>query len=156
MPGGRKRKPTQRKIVEGTARPDRANPNEPTPAPGRPEAPVFLSGDERAYFGLIVARLTAEQRASSSHTEAIALLAQRFVEIDDASMIIQRDGRIYESKTTQGGLMIRSHPAVAQRSEAMRHAQSLLAELGLTPASLSKVSAPGGAAPGNAFLALVK
>lgn len=157
MPGGRKRKPTAQKKLEGTMRPDRANPNEPAPAPVRPQSPEALSGSERAYFDLIVARLAAEKRASSSHTETIALLAQRFVEIDDTTLIIQRDGRIYESVNEDTGtVMIRAHPACALKSEAMRHAQSLLSELGLTPASLSKVSAIPTAPAGNAFLALVK
>ena len=37
-------------------------------------------------------------------------------------------------------VMVKGHPAVGQRNEAMRHLQSLLAEFGLTPASISKVS----------------
>lgn len=50
-------------------------------------------------------------------------------------------GRTYETVNSQGGRMIRGRPEVAQRSDAMRRAQSNLAELGLTPASVGKVTA---------------
>ena len=52
---------------------------------------------------------------------------------------IAENGRSYTSDT-QNGFIHRQRPEVAMLNEARRHAQSLLAELGLTPASIGKVS----------------
>jgi P27 family predicted phage terminase small subunit len=55
---------------------------------------------------------------------------------------IEDNGRTYERRDETGALiMARARPEVGMRSEAMRHAQSLLSEFGLTPSARSKVSA---------------
>lgn len=103
-------------------------------------APSYLSSDEKKIFRRFVKLLESENRASPSHVDALALLAQRLIEVQECNEIIERDGRTYETRSDRGGnLIIRAHPVVAQRSDAMRHAHSLLAELGLTPASAKRL-----------------
>jgi P27 family predicted phage terminase small subunit len=69
---------------------------------------------------------------------------------------IEDNGRTYERRDETGALiMARARPEVGMRSEAMRHAQSLLSEFGLTPSARSKVSA-GQLAEDNPFAALEK
>jgi P27 family predicted phage terminase small subunit len=68
--------------------------------------------------------------------------------------IIEDTGRTYEQAGEDGAVkMIRARPEVAMRNEAMRHAQSLLSEFGLSPSARSKVSA-GKPAEENPFAAL--
>ena len=78
--------------------------------------------------------------ASRSHTEMLAMAALRLYEVERYTAVIERKRPTYESRTQQGGRMIRARPEVALRSEALRHAHALLAEFGLSPATVSKVT----------------
>jgi len=70
----------------------------------------------------------------------LAMLASRLEEIEICTIVIEDSGRVYASTTTlerkDGSVvekvMIRARPEVAMRNEAMRHAQSLLVEFGLS------------------------
>lgn len=82
----------------------------------------------------------------------------RIYEIEECNRIIQAEGRTYKSETvgktiidpvtnepkTMIKVMVKGHPAVGQKNEAMRHLQSLLAEFGLTPAAIGKIGAGDG------------
>jgi hypothetical protein len=50
MTAGRKPKPIALKPIQGTYRPDRANPNEPKPKSGVPSCPKFLQEDARKQY----------------------------------------------------------------------------------------------------------
>ena len=143
---GRKRKPDHLKIVSGTAQPCRMNPDAPIAAAELPVAPDWLSTRAAEIFSGMVGIIGEMGIASASDTAALALAASRLEEVEICTAIIEDGGRVFQSSAVfdeQGRLVkqqIKGHPAVAQRSEAMRHAQSLLAEFGLTPAARSKVS----------------
>lgn len=139
--GGRPRRSPQLKIVAGTDRPDREAKVADHVPPGPMIAPADLGENELRYFGQIVAMLEAEKRASPHHVPAVALLARRQVEIERLSAVIDVEGDTYRTTTPSGDKMIRARPEVAMRAEAMRHAQSLLSELMLTPVSALKIAA---------------
>lgn len=144
--GGRKRKPDHLKVVSGTARPDRMNPAAPRAATALPAPPASLSDAAAAHFRRVVSILDGMGIASASDIDALTTLALRLEEIDVCTVVIEDSGRFFTSAVEYDderrivSQQIKGHPAVAQRSEAMRHAQSLLAEFGLTPAARSKVS----------------
>lgn len=150
---GRKRKPHDLKVIHGTARPDRDNPSAPARSEGTPVAPDWLDELALAYFNQIVQVLDEQQRASPHDQHTIMNAALALGEVHECSVVIADYGRTYETTNSQGGQMIRPRPEVTQRSDAMRRAQSCLAELGLTPASVGKVSA-GGQDNGNPFDAI--
>jgi P27 family predicted phage terminase small subunit len=137
---GRKRTPDHLKIVAGTDRPDRMNPDAPKPAASLPDAPEWLSTRGAEIFEQLVAIIGPMGIGSSSDAAMLALAASRLEEVEICTAIIEDLGRTYTTTTQTGDTMHRSRPEVAQRSEAMRHAQSLLAEFGLSPAARSKVS----------------
>jgi len=137
---GRKQTPTALKVLRGTTRPDRLNPNEPAASPESPQVPPFVTGRAAYWFGVLAERVAELGIASRTSSEALGLAAVRAAEVEAHTSTIDRDGTHYETENSSGGRMIRPHPAVAQRADAMRHLQSLLAEFGLTPASLGKVS----------------
>jgi len=141
MATGRKRKPQDLKVIHGTARPDRDNPSAPARSEGSPVAPDWLDEIGLAYFNQIVQVLDEQQRASPHDQHTILNAALAMGEVHECSIMITDHGRTYETTNSQGGRMIRPRPEVAQRSDAMRRATSCLAELGLTPASVGKVSA---------------
>ncbi len=140
MPG-RKRKPDHLKVVAGTDRPDRMNPNAPVASTELPEPPRWLSARAAEIFRGLVATIDGMGIASADDTTMLALAASRYEEVEICTAVIEDVGRVYKSVNSQGAEMWRSRPEVAQRSEAMRHAQSLLAEFGLSPAARSRVSA---------------
>lgn len=143
---GRKRTPDHLKVVAGTDRPDRMNPDAPKPAASIPEAPDWLSARGAEIFDQLVAIVGAMGIGSSSDAAMLALASSRLEEVEICTAMIEDGGRTFVSNFTyddQGRVasqQIKGHPAVAQRSEAMRHAQSLLSEFGLSPAARSKVS----------------
>jgi P27 family predicted phage terminase small subunit len=116
------------------------NPDAPKPAASLPDAPEWLSTRGAEIFGQLVAIIGPMGIGSSSDAAMLALAASRLEEVEICTAIIEDLGRTYTTTTQTGDTMHRSRPEVAQRSEAMRHAQSLLAEFGLSPAARSKVS----------------
>ena len=157
---GRKRIPDHLKLVAGTARPDRTNPNPPVTPSALPEPPEWLSTRAAEIFLGLVGVLEEMGIASISDTAALALLSSRLEEVEICTAIVEDGGRSYQSsgrRNKKGQIIsqqVKRHPAVGMRSEAMRHAQSLLAEFGLTPAARSKVSA-NKAPESNPFKALL-
>jgi P27 family predicted phage terminase small subunit len=138
---GRARKPTHLKIVSGTLRKHRENDAEPVAAGGWPETPGWLSGPAAEIFVDTCGRMAALGTLSPEWSDAIADYASCINEAKLATAVIEDLGATYAMETKAGGTMFRARPEVAMRSDAMRRAQSLRAELGLGPASKSKVSA---------------
>lgn len=133
---GRKPKPTHLKILGGETRPHRVNYDEPSAQTGVASSPEWLSARATEIFAQISATLLGMSIASPDDQHALALLASRLEEVEILTAVIEDQGRTY---LTDSGLW-KARPEVAQRSEAMRHAQSLLVEFGLTPSARSKVS----------------
>lgn len=151
---GRPRKPSHLKIVTGTAQKCRMNPDEPTPERGAPDAPEFLSPRAAEIYAELCAHLDGMGVLSVVDARVVSMAASRLEEVEITTASVEDGGRTYETTNQNGERMIRPNPMVAQRSEAMRHAHALLSELGLTPASRSKVSANKKGA-GNPFKALM-
>lgn len=150
---GRKRKPSHLHAVEGTAQKCRMNPNEPVPPGDLPSSPLYLSQKAREYFDLMTERIHSLGIASVADTEKVMMLALRLEEIELTTKDIAENGAVFRSvKPIEGAfeadgntvlsVTVRPNPAVSQRSNAMRQAQSLLSDFGLCPSSRGKVSAP--------------
>lgn len=139
---GRKPLPDKLKVIQGTAQPCRMNPDAPVPSSGVADAPAWLSERASEIFAQLSAILEGMGIASPDDQAALALLASRLEEVELMTAAIEDGGRTYDQKDAEGEVrMRRAAPEVGLRNEAMRHAQSLLAEFGLTPAARSKVSA---------------
>lgn len=134
---GRKRVPDALKLVAGTARACRMNPNAPVASKGIAVVPETLSGRGAEIFSRLSAVLEGMGLASPVDQDNLTMLAQRLEQVELLTVIIEDAGFTYQ---TVGGLW-KGRPEVAMRSEAMRHTQSLLSEFGLSPATRSKVSA---------------
>jgi len=146
------KKPTHLKAVQGTWRRDRDNSAEPHANPGIASCPEWLSARAAELFFQLTATLLGMGIASPDDQAALAMLASRLEEVELMTAAIEDGGRVYETVGAGGSMMVRARPEVAMRNEAMRHAQSLLGEFGLTPAARSKVSA-GKPADSNPFKA---
>jgi P27 family predicted phage terminase small subunit len=138
---GRPKKPTHLKIVSGTMRKHRENPAEPITKGGWPVAPNWLSERAVTIFEQTCQKMSGMGTLSPEWADVIADYASCLEEIEITTGIIEDIGRIYTTTTQMGDTMYRARPEVAMRSNAMKRAQSLRAELGIGPASKSRVSA---------------
>lgn len=153
MAGGRPRKPTHLKVVAGTAQKCRINKDEPKAKGGWPVAPDWLSERSSVIFDETCRRMSGMGTLSEEWADVIADYASCVEEIEITTGIIEDLGRTYTTTTQTGDTMFRPRPEVAMRSDAMRRAQALRAELGIGPASKSRVSA-GKSDEENPFKAL--
>lgn len=140
--GGRPRKPDHLKLVSGTAQPCRMNPNAPKPSEVEPEPPAILSDRAQEIFRSITGICRGMGMASADHTAMQMLIAMRLEEVELLYDLVNDPsvGRVYITTNMMGDKVFKSRPEVAQMNNAMRHLQSLLAEFGLSPAAVGKVS----------------
>ncbi|MCW7545429.1 MULTISPECIES: P27 family phage terminase small subunit [Aurantimonas] len=141
MAGGRPRKPTHLKVVSGTAQKCRMNPDEPQAEVGTPQPADWLSERATVIFFETCASMERMGTLSLEWGNVIADYASCVEEVEITTGIIEDLGRTYTTTTAAGDTMFRPRPEVAMRSDAMKRAQSLRAELGLGPAAKSRVSA---------------
>lgn len=155
MTAGRPPKPSALKVLEGTDRPDRANPDEPRP-------PIVTVGERpptwmrdrhaRAYWRELVPILSGARMLALTDTTALAILAKAYGRWRHYEDFIERNGETYDSKapakTPDGAAvtaapigMLRPRPEVAMRDKAEDRLVRLLIEFGMTPSARTRVSA---------------
>lgn len=143
MTAGRRPLPDWAKKVKGTARPGRMNQAAPEPEKVKPSPPRGLEPAAKKIFRELVKQIDRQGYASKSHARMLGLAAMRLAEVDLFTDTLIEKGYTYETVGSKGQKVIKSRPEVAMRSDASRHAQTLLAEFGLSPSSMSKVKVPG-------------
>lgn len=142
--GGRNRKPTALKVIEGTDRPDRANPNEPKAPPGDVSEPPELAGYALECWRDLAPLLTEMGLLDLSSARMLVALCEAYADWREAVDDIAAKGAYYEVNERQ-----LSRPAVGVREKAWRRYHLGLTEFGLTPASRARVEAKPTAAKGN-------
>lgn len=147
--GGAPRLPDEIKKQRGTFQACRSNPHAP-PATGMAprEVPQWLvdeGADSVEIYSQLIMSLDNMRVLSLEDEHCVALAASALAEVRHASRTIVDEGRTYETRTMSGEHMKRGHPAVAQKADAMRRAQSLLMQMGLTPATRATVGRSMGA-----------
>ena len=131
----RPRKPRALKVVEGTLRKDRDNPQAPGPPPGIPSAPAWLSRRAKAEWKRLAVELAELKIVAKVDRNALAALCDAVAELADANDVLEREGLFI---TTPQGFR-QAHPAVSIRRNAREAVRKLSAVFGLTPADRSKV-----------------
>jgi P27 family predicted phage terminase small subunit len=137
---GRKPIPTEIKALQGTLRKHRQNPVEPKGTPGRPAAPCWLSSRGVELFEVTCNKMAERGTLALEWRDAIAAYAASLEDAEIAAAAIRRHGATYMTHTATGDVIVRPRPETAMRSEAMRRAAALRAELGLGPASSLRVA----------------
>ncbi|AOH85735.1 hypothetical protein AWL63_19085 [Sphingomonas panacis] len=109
--------------------------------------PLHLSDLAQLLFRETSAILEHQGRADPSFIQLVAILAQRQEQIQRWQAVLEVVGDTCESTTVRKvdgqqviTTMIRARPEVAMLSDAMRQAQSLLGELGLTPSAFLRLT----------------
>ncbi len=134
---GRKKKPTKLKLLEGTNRKDRENPNEPQYEPALPEPPSFLSKDALEHWHELGAVLVEKGLLSTVNKGSFVMLCESWGEFVEAKRKLEGKDAITE--TTNKNAVQDLWVGVANR--ARESYMKRIVEFGGTPASAMKVSA---------------
>ena len=135
----RPRKPTQLKIIKGTAQKCRMNPDEPQPSTGDMTPPDHLSELAKKHFAVLVSRLDGIGCASDTFTEIAALAASAFDTWQICEAVIERQGIMMMMPGACGEMYPKEHPAVGTRQKAWQTYRMCLTHMGLTQSDISKV-----------------
>lgn len=138
----RPKKPTAMHELQGTARPDRANPNEPRLPTQVPDAPSWVDEDPttRALFDQVTRYVTDMNVATQVDGLALSLLADQLALYIELRQHIRKEGTVITTVGSQGQEKTQSHPALPQLNTTLGSIHKLLREYGLTAASRSNVS----------------
>lgn len=145
---GRKVLPMEIKKAKGTFQACRHK-GTPETSDKKPVPPSWLTPRAKQIFHLLSKRLG--DRATATYTEVQALCASRMDEAERFDKILNEASYVYITANSFGDQVMKPRPEVAMRKEAMRHVQSLLAELGLTATAAHKVGATQEKKKGNEF-----
>lgn len=132
----RPRKPTALKVVQGTSRKDRTNPNEPKVKTSIPSCPSHLNADAKREWKRITKELEKMNLVSEFDRSALAAYCQAYGTWVEAERGIKQDGMI---SVTPNGLMVQS-AWLQIRNKSLEQMHKYAVEFGFTPASRSKVS----------------
>ncbi len=133
------RKPTDLKLVAGTARKDRSNPNEPLPEKVAPTCPAHLSDEAKVQWGRLCVELELMGVLTRADGIALEALVRKHCEVVTLAALVDKHGHLYETKATNGEFALKGNPAVAMLHSAETELRQMRSEFGLSPASRTKV-----------------
>ena len=138
---GRRPKPTALKLVTGNAGKRALNKTEPKPRREIPSCPAHLDDSGKVAWGRLSVLLDRMGVLTEADSFALERLCDCYADILACRILIERDGRTYETVDQGGNTLIKNNPAVNQLRAADSQFKSYLVEFGLTPAARSKVHA---------------
>lgn len=142
--GGTRPKPLAVKLAQGTVRADRMPQNAPTgdlaTVDKLPAPPAWLNMRQAEYFRQVAVLCSRMKVLAFEDTLMLMLVACRLEEFERLQEDIEHEGNTYQIVDKAGNTLMKANPKVAMKNDAMRHAQSLLCEFGLSPSARSKVS----------------
>jgi P27 family predicted phage terminase small subunit len=143
-PRGPKTKPTNLKILTGTARSHRINPQEPKPQVAAPQAPEHLTDIARDEWVRVVEELVNLGILTNLDRGALAADCQAYGRWTAAETAL---ARMAEKDAVTEGLIIRTksgniiqNPMVGVANKAMADMVRYAAEFGLTPSARTRVA----------------
>ncbi|MAR55844.1 MAG: phage terminase small subunit P27 family [Rickettsiales bacterium] len=154
---GRKRKPTNIKLVTGNPGRRPLKRSEPAPKTGKPSRPAHMSKRAKLAWPKFIKMLGDMDVLTLADAAALEALCETYADLLEAreslskplsyfdkdgneKIICPANERTYLS-WSQHGVMARSRPELATISDAHKRLMSALAEFGLTPAARSRVQA---------------
>lgn len=147
---GRKALPDNVKQLRGTERKARVNKQKPVLDSTRGAVPPdFLNGVARAEWARVTPELEAIGVLTNLDLAILAAYCTAVAMLHEACQQLEANGPVYECETKDGGVMQRKSPWIEIQNQAVRNIISTSSELGITPASRSKVSTVGKDQPEN-------
>ncbi len=144
MPAGRPPKPTSLKLLQGNPGKRRLNKDEPEFDPANPAPPEVLDEEARTEWYRLIGGLRRSGVLTESDTATFAAYCMAFSRWVQAERALQR---MREADPVMNGLMLKTsngnivqNPMVGLANTAMRDMAKFAGELGITPASRSRVT----------------
>lgn len=132
---GRKPLPDRIKQLKGTLRPHRINGDAPTPPPGMPAMPFWLSKKGQPFWKQYAEEFHDMGILTTMDQAAFGCLCEIISTIKAMNKILDQDGiLIYE------GSVPKKHPAFGILKDAWAQLRAFAVEFGMTPSSRSRVS----------------
>ena len=136
---GRKKLPSNVKILKGTNRKSRENPNEPVPDTCIPDPPDFLSDYAMDEWNRITRQLENLNLISEMDMAALALYCQAWGRIEKYERMVAAKGEAGEIyKTTNGNYQL--SPLMWVINKAYEQVYKFISEFGFSPASRARLS----------------
>lgn len=110
---------------------------------GLPKIPQHLGAQGKYWFRRMAEELNAEGIISQLDARALELLVEAYTEYRHHCEILDVEGYTYRTKTQNGDVLIKAHPAAAMKADAWKRIWAMLAEFGMSPASRAKVNTAG-------------
>lgn len=136
--GGRKRLPEKVKELKGTARKDR-RPSGPGPDGQKPVMVGSVSRRAQEIMDRLMGCVDDLDYLDSHHADVYLLAAVRLEQVEKHYDFLKKNGYTYTNVSRYGGKTIKPRPEATMLNQALRHAHSLLAEIGLTPNAMSRI-----------------
>ena len=133
----RPRKPTVRKKLEGTLRPDRMNLAEPEIVATEPTPPDAITAGAMTHWRDLAPKLSGQRILAETDRHILRILCEVLAQYDECEEILAEEGRFYDS----GSGVKREHPASKKQGELMKEIRAYSSRLGLSPADRAKVEA---------------
>jgi P27 family predicted phage terminase small subunit len=138
------RKPTALKMIEGTNRKARENPNEPMLESSIPNMPSWLPPKAKTCWRELSELLLGMRVITKADRKCLELLCDAYSEYRDCRKFVTSNGYTYKTVTQSGDELHRPYPQVNMAQNAWKRVLDGLKEFGLSPSSKSKVSAIDG------------
>ena len=139
---GRKPKPLALKLIDGNPGKRPLNLDIPSPVPGIPSCPSFLSGEAKREWRRISKELESVGLLTLVDRAALAGYCQAYARWRAAEELVAQEGLVYEYTNKNGSTNIVEHPAVKIARESMMLLKAFCAEFGLTPSSRTRINLP--------------
>jgi len=138
---GRKRKPDALKLVQGTFRKDRANPNQLNPDRGIPK-PMngILSKEERKHYYRIAKILDKMGIMTEADVIILEILAQALQQYYVACEEVKSQPLVIEYKGKNGNRIKTKNPWINIMNEERKTVISLLSKFGLDPSARASLN----------------
>jgi len=138
---GRIPKPTTQKKIEGNPGKRCLNAKEPTPEHGVPQMPFKLSKAETAHWKRLIPILQGARVLTVADGDILGGLCRAQALADAAAAEVAKHGVLIRTVDSATHLpIVRTNPAIRILSDALRHVRLFAADLGLSPASRSRVT----------------
>lgn len=133
------KKPTAQKKLEGTQRKDRANAAEPQYEARLPDPPDWLCPRAVEAWHFYGGEMNGQRTMAGAYTAVLAAFCESVAEVAELTAKMGAGEEFLQDEDGKA----RKYPIRKERREAIARMQSLAADLGLSPASVGKVSSIG-------------
>lgn len=145
---GRPKKPSNLKILNGTARPDRMAKNEPKPKPIAPACPSWMDSTAKKEWKRVAKTLEELGLLTQLDMASLAAYCQSYAVYVHAQKIAndyyKEHGRYTTSYTNKSGAENQvSIPEIAICEKALKQMKMFANDFGLSPSARARISLPG-------------